>query len=95
MVKAFVFIGLFISAVYINTSLGLDSDPKLPPEPSLPTAVCNTLTAKLAQISGLLPDSADTSPDTSRLQAFLGGTPTFHIPTSHKFFIVKFLCKSI
>jgi hypothetical protein len=80
MVKAFVFIGLFISAVYINTSLGLDSDPKLPPEPSLPTAVCNTLTTKLAQISGLLPDSADTSPDTSRLQAFLGVRPLFISP---------------
>ncbi len=71
MVNAFVFIGLFISAVYVNTSLGLDSDPKLPPEPSLPTAVCSTLTAKLTQIGGLLPDSADTSPDTIRLQAAL------------------------
>jgi polygalacturonase len=71
MVNAFVFIGLFMSAVYVNTSLGLGSDPKLPPEPSLPKAVCSTLTAKLTQIGGLLPDSADTSPDTSRLQAAL------------------------
>jgi polygalacturonase len=71
MVNAFVFIGLFISTVCVNTSLGVGSDPKLPPEPSLPKAVCSTLTAKLTQIGGLLPDSADTSPDTSRLQVAL------------------------
>jgi polygalacturonase len=78
MVNAFVFIGLFISAVYVNTSLGVDSDPTLPPEPSLPTAVCSTLTAKLTQISGLLPDSADTSPDTNRLQAALNACQAGH-----------------
>jgi polygalacturonase len=78
MVNAFVFIGLFISAVYVNTSLGLGSEPTLPPEPSLPTAVCSTLTAKLTQVGGLLPDSVDTSPDTSRLQAALNTCQAGH-----------------
>jgi len=78
MVNAFVFIGLIISAVYVNTSLGAVSEPKLPPEPSLPKAVCTTLTAKLTQTGGLLPDSADTSPDTSRLEAALKACQAGH-----------------
>ncbi len=69
MVNAFVFIGLFISAVYVDTSLG--AEPTLPPEPSLPKDVCSTLTAKLTESKGLLPDSDDSSPDTSRLQEAL------------------------
>lgn len=53
------------------------TDSALPPEPTLPAAsqICATLNANLtAQPNGLLPDSADTAntaPDTSRIQAAL------------------------
>jgi len=70
MVTVFVIIGLFISAV--------SSQMKLPAEPSLPSAVCSSLSAHLTQAKGLLPESAEASPDTKRIQEALHACSAGH-----------------